>query len=343
MTAVRGAGIAERFENRSRRRSGPWVAIVLAALAASFFAPALAHGATTSTSRAASSKPAGLGHPTYLVLTFGAHKLILYVDGRPSAAKPESVSPDPGGKTVEIGAFLGRHHWQGAIDELALYKTALSAQAVAAHYRLGTTGGSGYSQAVRATPGLTDYWRFDDPHRIVDSVGHAAAARLGSRIVRWYSLIGDHRDQATALNGFDSEIRLSGVPRFSSAFSLEIWVLPGPQVSNRTIVARPGAWFLNTDILGRWSGGFFSHGHLLSVTSAIGAAPKLPPRTAPPTSHARPATSSATNGGTSPVVTVVLLMVIAALAAAAIPILRRRRSLRAEDDAHGPDAGRARQ
>jgi hypothetical protein len=272
-----------------------------------------------------------LDRVAFLTLVYNGHTLTLYVDGKPAATHAEPGPPDPGAKDTEIGGYASRATWNGAIDEVAVYGAALSPTTVSAHYRLGSLAGTAYPTAVTTTPGLVGYWRLDRTRSVHDSAGHARGTVVGKGIVHWYGLIAGSRDGAIALDGFGTELRLRGVPPLRGPFSIEAWVLPGPKVSNRTIVARPGAWYLRTDILGHWSGGFFHHKHIVAVTTAKLTArsprPALPrPATRPGTSGLQPLrVRSGTGGGTSPVVSEVILMVVVGLAVGSIPVRRRRR------------------
>jgi hypothetical protein len=269
---------------------------------------------------AAASTPA-LSRVTYLTLVFDGKTLTLYVNGVAAAHHAESGPADAGADTTEIGAYAGRAFWDGALDDVAVYDAALSPQRVAEHYHAGTTRGVDYEKLVKSTHGVVGYWLLDSTRTVRDSVGHARGEVVGKGIVPWYGLIAGSRNPAIALDGIGTELRITGVPTLRKAFSIEGWVLPGPKVGNRVVAGRPGAWFLRTDVLGHWSGGFFHNKHIVGVAAAITARPARAAVKSPSGSAHESAPSS---GGTSPAI-VIGLMVLAGLGVAAVPTLRRRR------------------
>lgn len=282
------------------------------------------------TSAPAKAQPASGSRITYLALTFDGRKLALYVNGRETTAHSESGPPDAGQGITEIGGYAGRSFWNGAIDDVAIYDTSLSPQAIGAHYHLGTSDGSRYARTIQGTHGIVSYWKLDNAKSVRPSVGRAQASVVGHGAERWISLIAHSSDPALALNGFDTEVRVRNLPTLRRYFTVEAWVLPGPKTGNRAIVGRPGAWFLKTDVLGHWSGGFFHNRRISGVVSSLAA--RIPLGTAG--SHPVDAPAASKSSGTSPLLSAIILMVIAGFAAAAIPTyIRRRRRQRASSQA----------
>ena len=62
-------------------------------------------------------------------------------------------------------------------------------------------------------------------------------------------------------------------PRARAAYSLEAWLLAG-NTDNRVVIYQPHAWFLQTDVLGRWRAGVFVGAREFDATSNV-----VPPRT----------------------------------------------------------------
>ena len=258
----------------------PIVAVV-AALAAAIpllLKPNAASGTTTSTSQATgnSSSSNGVAAPpltraqriAYLVLTFDGRTLRLYVDGRPAATRAEPGPTDQGANLTEIGGYRSAQHWSGSIDELALYSSALSPQAVAQHYRIGTTTGATYSSTIHQTPGLVGFWPLNDPRRVTDTAGRATAVGRPTGMLPWYGLIAGSRDRSIAFNGVNGVINLKDVPVLRNGFSVEMWVLPGSAVSNRTIVSRPGGMVPQDRLPRTLAGGFFRRGRPARLVEA---------------------------------------------------------------------------
>jgi Concanavalin A-like lectin/glucanases superfamily len=310
-------------------------------------APAASTSSTTTSAAARSARPKAatkggsaanvLDRVAFLTLVFDGKQLTLYVDGTPAATHAERGAVDAGATDTEIGAYASRSFWNGTIDEVAMYNTALSPATVASQYRVGSLAGASYPAVVKSTPGLVGYWRLDRTHSVRDSAGRAHGSVVGKGVLHWYGLIAGNSDAAVALDGFGSELRLRGVPQLRHEFTMAAWVLPGPKVSNRTIIARPGAWYLRTDILGHWSGGFFHRRRIVGVSTPKLTARSPRPGLPRPALH-KPALANRTSGahsgsggGTSPIVSEVILMVIAGFGVAAIPRwVRRRRRSRAE-------------
>jgi peptidoglycan/LPS O-acetylase OafA/YrhL len=260
-----------------------------------------------------------LASPTHLVLTFDGNTVRIYVNGSLSMFRAAHGPADVGAKTMEIGGYLARGLWNGAIANLALYRSALPSSTVAKHYGLGATPGGAYVPAVRATPGLVNYWPLDSPVKVHDAVGHSVARVSAQGVASWYALVGG-RGKSIALNGLGGELRVHGVTPLPGPFSVEVWVLPGPHTSDRTIVSRPGGWFVKTDILGHWSGGFFHRGRIQSVTSPV-AAGSHPGQGGPGKPAAPPPPRPISDAATSELV----LLVVAAMAVTSLPRLRRER------------------
>jgi Concanavalin A-like lectin/glucanases superfamily len=82
------------------------------------------------------SAPIQEGRFAYVVVTFDAGTIRLYVDGMP--AKTESTSVRPAATSVDFVAGSeitgGQHNFVGSLDEIAIYPKALSAGQIAAHY-----------------------------------------------------------------------------------------------------------------------------------------------------------------------------------------------------------------
>lgn len=274
---------------------------------------------TARTTQQGASRQGKLASPTYLVLTFQGRTVRIYVDGGLSMYRAAQGPADVGAKTMEIGGYLSHGFWNGAIANLALYRTALSPQTVAQHHGLGATPGGAYVQAVRATPGLVNYWPLDSSKKVSDAVGRSAAHVSAQGVSPWYGLVGA-RGRSIALSGLGGEVRVHGVTPLRGPFSIEVWVLPGPHKSDRTVVSRPGGWFLKTDILGHWSGGFFHGGRIQSVTSQV-AAGTHQGQGSPGGSAAPPPPRPISDAATSELV----LLVVAGMAVTTLPRLRRGR------------------
>ncbi len=325
---------------------------VVAAVVPMLLKPRTASGTTlrtqTTTGQAASAGGAAAApsggltraqRTAYLVLSFDGKTLRLYVNGKLSESRPTTGPADPGAKFTEIGAYLSKGFWSGAVDELALYRSPLTPQTVADHYRLGTKDGSSYASSVSRTSGIIDYWRLDNPRSVKDSVGSATATTTKAGALRWISLIQGSHDPSLALNGKNGAVVIKGVPVLRNAFSVEVWVTPGARPGNRTVVSRPGGWFLKTDILGHWTGGFLHGGHFQVVASPLAAhAAPLASTTRAPTSKSPSTSPSATGSDSTTAIPVIVLLLVVGFAAASFTYRRRRRSRGKGEDGDGNGA-----
>ena len=119
----------------------------------------------------------------------------------------------------------------------------------------------------------------------------------------------------------------------------ELLVLPNvwDAASARTVAARVGSWFMQTDVLGHWAAGFANHGKFISVAAPVGAHPNRPaPATKPaPTTTATPSPGGGGGGGGSNLALLALLAAVG-LTVAALPTWRRRRD-GGDSSASAPD------
>jgi RHS repeat-associated protein len=180
------------------------------------------------------------GQPHYVVFTRDANATFhLYLDGVEVNTATDS-GPGSGASTgldeQRIGADArDGNYFSGAIDDVAVYSSALGTAQVSAHYTAGadapTVGLSdGYSTTV-----LTDtpsaYWRLGEPsgQRAIDSSGNdlPGARELGVTDGQ-PSLLAGSTDTSSGFNGVSSVIdapsNVLTMPSTTSAFSIEAWI-----------------------------------------------------------------------------------------------------------------------
>ena len=94
------------------------------------------------------STPAGVsvndGEPHHIVATYDGAHIVLYFDGQPVATLPRSgtlpsTSPSPLALAVSYGGTGSSsfYPYNGRLDEVAIYGTALTADRIQAHYEAG--------------------------------------------------------------------------------------------------------------------------------------------------------------------------------------------------------------
>jgi Concanavalin A-like lectin/glucanases superfamily len=173
----------------------------------------------------------------------------LYVDGSSKATGTTGTGTLDASPTIGLGiaAYNGRelrNPFDGRIDEVAQYSTALSASRVSAHY---AARNSGYTTAV-TTDSPAGYWRLADTAgagitAAATTGGTAAAGSVGSRVLRGQS--GATGDGNASMRFQPAPSQLATVPRLiTDDFTLEA----------RFRTSETRAWF---DPIGNWySGGF---------------------------------------------------------------------------------------
>src|SRR3954449_3837045 len=113
-------------------------------------------------------------HGDHVVGTYDGSTLRLFVDGREVASRPTDRRIAASTTPLEIGTFYAGQRWRGVIDEVTLYRRALSPAAIRKHYRVGVGAvQAGYASLVRRAPGVVAYWHLSEQaHRLaVDSLG----------------------------------------------------------------------------------------------------------------------------------------------------------------------------
>ena len=88
-------------------------------------------------------------HHVAAVRDASQNKLLLYVDGalQTSSSSPAFTGGFESSAPLHIGHLVNRYHFRGAIDEVAVYDKALSADEIGRHYYHGSNG-YGYADAV---------------------------------------------------------------------------------------------------------------------------------------------------------------------------------------------------
>ncbi len=117
----------------------------------------------------------------HIVGVFNGSAASLYVNGVQVASKPIKGYQANGARPFRIGStcfngslgtFAGNRGFDGWLDEVAFYDTALNASDIAAHYSTAKTNGIAYISMVFANNPV-GYWRLGEP-------GSPAALNLGS-------------------------------------------------------------------------------------------------------------------------------------------------------------------
>jgi hypothetical protein len=80
----------------------------------------------------------------------------------------------------DLGNIAGNRGWDGWMDEVAIYASALSGSTIAAHYSAATTNNAGYAAQILASNPV-GYWRLDEPAFVAPATGaFPTVANLGT-------------------------------------------------------------------------------------------------------------------------------------------------------------------
>jgi hypothetical protein len=111
----------------------------------------------------------------HIVGVYDGSKMILYVNGAAKtniAVTAGSFTPN-GTQPFRIGATtIPNRTFNGYVDEVAFYGSALSAATIKAHFDAATTNAAGYANLIQASTPV-GYWRLDEP-------GDPVAPNLGT-------------------------------------------------------------------------------------------------------------------------------------------------------------------
>ncbi|SPE63360.1 exported hypothetical protein [Verrucomicrobia bacterium] len=223
-----------------------------------------------------SSSPAQVGVWQHIAGVFDGVTVTLYINGVSVGSatagpgfKPDGFSslriggsPFNGGLggtpyTSNLGLYAGNRGWDGWVDEVAVFATALSSNTLFAHYSAATTNNAGYgAQILAANP--VGYWHLDETaYTPPDPSTYPIANNSGSlgSAVNGTELLGLEADQAALpytgfgagnkacfFSGESGYLSFTNVPTLSNLVSTPItmmaWIKPLAQDFERDIIAR---------------------------------------------------------------------------------------------------------
>jgi Concanavalin A-like lectin/glucanases superfamily/Acyltransferase family len=221
-TAAGALVVAATLVVLARRTPGPRA---LAALGAALVAIAVAAIVLTAPGLAP-TQTGDRSKAAHVALAYDGRELELWVDGQLRATRDAAGPVAPGSEQIEVGSYAGGAVWDGAIDEVAVYGRALTRDEITALHRAGRGYSAGPGAAVGLMPALATHLDLGNA-RTFD--GTASTVRIDAR-------------------------RLAPLDR---AFTVEAWATrrPGNVDAHGAVIARVGAWDVQTDALGRWAAG----------------------------------------------------------------------------------------
>jgi hypothetical protein len=157
---------------------------------------------------------------------------------------------------TDAASYSGNRGYDGLIDEVAVYPTALSASTVAAHFSAATTNNAGYDAQILASSPV-GYWNLDEAavtapspsaFPIAVNVGSVGAA---GNATNWWGVLNGQPGPAYAgfgpgnnaafldgENGYIPTMDAPGLQHLTNTLTLMAWVKPGVRDFYRDIIAR---------------------------------------------------------------------------------------------------------
>jgi hypothetical protein len=131
-----------------------------------------------------------------------------------------------------IGESAGTAFFNGTIDEVALYKTALDAATISNHYLLGlascSAAGSPYAQAIAQVATLVSYWRLGESAGTTacDVAGRNPGTYMGGFTLGQSGAIVGDSNTGTLLNGTTGWVSVPPLASLNTgdSFTFEAWV-----------------------------------------------------------------------------------------------------------------------
>jgi hypothetical protein len=206
-------------------------------------------GTTTNILQSITGGSATPGVWHHIVATYNGSRMALYVNGAEVAfATVDGTQFAPNGtQPFRIGATtIPNRTFDGWIQEVALYNTALDGDTIQAHYSAGTTAGAGYpAQVLGSHP--VGYWRLGEAGAPAANLGTLGAAANGSYVYK--ALPGQPGPSATAFPGFalgNKAVSFNGTTGYvilpplnldTNTVTITAWVMPnGSQNSQAGLV-----------------------------------------------------------------------------------------------------------
>jgi hypothetical protein len=164
---------------------------------------------------------------SHLVLSYDGTTARLYVDGLPAASVAGSYAVNP---SVPLGIGAGSYDgssWQqyfpGSLDEVAVYRTALPAARIRAHYLVGRS----YKDTVLAS-GPVSYWRLGESSGLsaADSTGADTGTYANSPGLGRPAALAADSDTSVGFDGVDDAVDVpdSAALDITGPISVEAWI-----------------------------------------------------------------------------------------------------------------------
>ncbi|MHC4252831.1 MAG: LamG-like jellyroll fold domain-containing protein, partial [Planctomycetota bacterium] len=165
----------------------------------------------------------------------------VYIDGRLGASESQSMSIDVSNAPVWIGGnsrWKGRRNFHGLIDDVRIYKRALSENEARSIHELGLMGGG----AREVTAGLVGWWKLDEAggNKAADASGRGNDGTVNGDPA--FQPDGGRVGGALKLDGDGDSITIGNWD--APAFSITHWMKWDGGGGIRIIVSKDGRWDL---------------------------------------------------------------------------------------------------
>ena len=223
----------------------------------------------------------------HVVATYDGATMRLYVNGKLESSMASSVSLANTANPFRLGSATTSNEWyDGRVDEVSVYNTALSATDVQDHWRCGRR----YRDVVLGTSGLGSYWRLGETSGTTafDSKGaYHGTYQNGVTLGAAGAL--NFPNPAASFDGVDDRVLVGDAYDFAgtAAFSVEAWINRGTvgaadkwrwTVTKHTVTAPREGWTIaiapdsSTNpqrvFFERWSGGTLHDVYATTATVA---------------------------------------------------------------------------
>lgn len=209
------------------------------------------NGKTTSTSSTAVADTTAWHH---VVATKSGTTTKLYIDGVDVTGTGTNGTGANNTTAITIGSAASATWLNGTLDDVAVYKVALTKDQVTNHFLLGAAAcapNSSYSRGVSGTTGLVGYWRLGAASGTTacDSAGLNPGTYTGGVTLGQAGGLSGDSDSAALFNGTTGWVSIAPLSTLNTGdtFTVEGWLKRGTTggTANQVIASKQGsAWTL---------------------------------------------------------------------------------------------------
>ncbi|MHC4309594.1 MAG: LamG domain-containing protein [Planctomycetota bacterium] len=170
-----------------------------------------------------STVPLSQGEWHHIVATADGTTMSVYIDGVPNNSIPQLYPP-----VLNPGLMIGydtwgtaptNRHFDGTIDEMAIYNRVLTAEEIQGHYENGLIG-IGYLDYPGSAESMISYWRMDEDTGNIafDSIGDSDGTIIGDP--QRPAKVGN----ALSFDGIDDYVVVPDFSNWNTNITIEAWI-----------------------------------------------------------------------------------------------------------------------